>query len=532
MNNNREQSVAIEDDADKNIHWTRWLCSLLLLIVVGSGAFALWYFNQSEPRSYIAMGTDANGGEPYVIKRDDGGYTGFEVEIARYFAEKIGKEFRVVHKSWETLPQELSRKEIDVVFNGYEWSEDREKAMLSTIPYYAYRLQLVIRKDSPIRGWDSLKSLKNGTDRWKVAVLTQSAAHDYVLRDEFKDTVEILALSNESSTPALTQVKEGNFDATVQDVPMVSWFLKKQKQFPQLVGLETTVKATQHSWYVIYVRKKDTKLQEQLNRAIVSALRDGTLERIYKKYDLYDEASFDDLKRIADQWEKDHTTWPPEFVRSETGALDYAWILLQASGMTVLLACLAMPLAIIIGLLVAIGRVYGPRWLGGILEAYVEILRGTPLLLQLFVIFYALPSAGITFAPFQAALLGLALNYSAYEAEIYRAGLLSIPKGQMEAALSLGMSKRTAIRRIIVPQAFRTVIPPVTNDFIALFKDTSVCSVIAVVELTERFRGLMIKHPQNLVVICTLTALLYLVMSYPLARIARRLERKPHQLAA
>src|SRR5262249_52096189 len=141
-----------------------------------------------------------------------------------------------------------------------------------------------------------------------------------------------------------------------------------------------------------------------------------------------------------------------------------------------------MPLAMLVGLLVAVGRLYGPHWLDWILTIYVELLRGTPVLMQLFVIYYMLPQVHVDLSAFWAGVLGLAISYSAYEAETYRAGLLAIPRGQMEAALSLGMSTPTALWRIIVPQAVRLVIPPVTNDFIALFKDTSVCSVIAVVE--------------------------------------------------
>ena len=111
---------------------------------------------------------------------------------------------------------------------------------------------------------------------------------------------------------------------------------------------------------------------------------------------------------------------------------------------------------------------------------------------------------------------GLAVNYSAYEVEIYRAGLQAVPRGQMEAALSLGMSRAMAIRRIIVPQAVRIVIPPVMNDFIALFKDTSVCSVITIVELTKRF-GAARMSTQATVELMLMTAVLYLMMSYPMA---------------
>jgi polar amino acid transport system substrate-binding protein len=184
-----------------------------------------------------------------------------------------------------------------------------------------------------------------------------------------------------------------------------------------------------------------------------------------------------------------------------------------------------MPLAIAAGLAIALGRLYGPMWLRYPLGWYVEIVRGTPLLLQLLVIFFLLPELGLALPALFAGILGLAINYSAYEAEIYRAGLQAIPRGQMEAALSLGMSRRLALRRIIIPQAFRLVIPPVMNDFIALFKDTAVCSVITVVELSKEYYI----HAQStgaVVELGVMTALLYLAMSYPLAIVVGRIERR------
>jgi len=267
---------------------------------------------------------------------------------------------------------------------------------------------------------------------------------------------------------------------------------------------------------VIFVRPNDTELRQRLNEALRTALRDGSLRRIYDKYGLWNKDQ-EELAALAENWAPESGLGP--------GLLEYAWLLTQAAGVTVLLACLAMPLAMLLGLLVAVGRLYGPRWLDWTLTAYVELLRGTPVLMQLFVIYYLL-AGYVDINAFWAGVLGLAINYSAYEAENYRAGLLAIPPGQMEAALSLGMSKATALRRIIVPQAVRLVIPPVTNDFIALFKDTSVCSVIAVVELTSRYRTLMVNDPHYRLQLGLMTALLYLLMSYPLSLLARRLERR------
>src|SRR5205823_2276313 len=140
------------------------------------------------------------------------------------------------------------------------------------------------------------------------------------------------------------------------------------------------------------------------------------------------------------------------------------------------------------------------------------------------IIFFVLPQLGILIPPVPAGILGLAINYSAYEAEIYRAGLLAIPHGQMEAALALGMTRRQALRHVIVPQAVRLVIPPVTNDFIALFKDTAICSVITVVELAKQYQ-ILATTPGAYLQFAAITAVLYLAMSYPLALITRRLEK-------
>ena len=181
-----------------------------------------------------------------------------------------------------------------------------------------------------------------------------------------------------------------------------------------------------------------------------------------------------------------------------------------------------------LGLAVALGRVYGSRWVAVPLGVYVEVIRGTPLLLQLYTMFYLIPQLvpDLALSPLQAGILGLAINYSAYEAENYRAGLMAIPRGQMEAALSLGMTRLTAIRRVVLPQALRIVIPPVTNDFIALFKDTSVCSVILITELTRKYNELYNFNRDYIAELAFVTAGLYLVMSYPLAILAGRLERR------
>lgn len=473
----------------------------------------------SEDGEVLRWGGDASGGGPYIYQGPENKLVGFEFELVDYLAKQIGKKPEYVNWEWENLPLILDGKKIDLVLNGFEWSEERERLWSSTIPYYVYKLQVMTRaNDASIKDWDDLRA-KPGEPRKRVGVL-QGAASERYMEARFGDSIELKKYPEITSVMGL--VEQGLLDATVQDAPSVTYY---GKDFP---GLHTVGERMAPGYYVGYVRHGDEQLRTALNAAILKALEDGTIQRIYEKYGVWN----DDQQGLAELAKN----WPPLGTggdESRWGNMpQYIWILLRAAWTTIELSFLSMPLAIAIGLLVAISRLYGPWWLRVPAEVYVEFLRGTPLLLQLFVIYYVLPQfTGVSLPEFWAGVLGLAINYSAYEAENYRAGLLAIPRGQMEAALSLGMSTSTALRRVIVPQAVRIVIPPVTNDFIALFKDTSVCSMIAVTELTGAYRFLFQSHPRLMLEFGVLTALLYLLMSYPLSLVARRMETKFKQVS-
>src|SRR5207253_4497160 len=149
------------------------------------------------------------------------------------------------------------------------------------------------------------------------------------------------------------------------------------------------------------------------------------------------------------------------------------------------LSCLSMGLAVVLGVLIATGRVYGARPLRLVLVCYVELMRGTPILLQLFVLYYGI-AAAIRLPAFAAALLGLGLNYAAYESELYRGALEAVPRVQLEAARTLGLTEWLILRLVRGPQAFRLALAPMTNDFVALLKDSSLVSVITVVVPTKQ----------------------------------------------
>jgi len=483
----------------------------------------------------IRWGGDQEGGGPYMFPREDdpSRVTGFEVDLADRIGEYLNVKAEFNQGQWDKLPDMLRTGKIDVIINGYEFTPERAETMDPTIPYYVYALQLMARKDNTrIQSWaDFLK--RTGGSKMKIGALTGSSAETYT-RKFCGDSCDVVAY--DGNTDTMREVETGKLAATVEDTPIASFYA------PRFPVLRRVGEPVQVGYYVMYVRKGEGALLRALNEAIVLMVRNGDLERIYRKYGIWD-AQQAELGRIAANAQfygyslaaaaRIQRNQMPTEKAVTLGTRKHGWeivkeyggILVESAGMTVILSFLSFPLAILLGLMIAIGRLYGRPWLRAPLTAYVEFLRGTPVMLQLYFIFFFLPEIGIRVQAFWTAVLGLAINYSAYESEIYRAGLQAIPTGQMEAALSLGMSRVLALRRIIVPQAVRIVIPPVVNDFIALFTDTSVCSVVTIVELTKRFSVLSMST-QATVELMAMTATLYLAMSYPMSLAARTLETR------
>jgi len=198
---------------------------------------------------------------------------------------------------------------------------------------------------------------------------------------------------------------------------------------------------------------------------------------------------------------------------------------------TLIYCAASFPLALLIGLILALMKTSRFTWLNTPAKIFIEVVRSTPIITQLFLVYYGL---GAVLANYDLAYLlnawvagitVLALNYAAYEAEIYRNGIQAVPIGQWEAGASLGMSPLLTFRRIIFPQSIRVILPPMTNDFIALFKDTSVVSIISVVELSKQYQ-ILTKSYGGFLEIGLTTAALYLVMSVPLGYLSRYLEKR------
>ncbi|RAP74534.1 amino acid ABC transporter permease [Paenibacillus montanisoli] len=205
---------------------------------------------------------------------------------------------------------------------------------------------------------------------------------------------------------------------------------------------------------------------------------------------------------------------------------DSFWPLLKAGVVyTIPLTLISFTLGLVLAVITALVRLYAWDFLKPVARFYVWVIRGTPLLVQLFIIFYGLPSVGLTINPFLSAIIGFTLSVGAYGSEIVRAAIISIPKGQWEAAYSLGMTRWQALRRIILPQAARVTVPPLGNSFISLLKDTSLASAITYVEMFRRAQQDVARTYEPMLLYCEV-ALIYLLFSTVLSTLQNIVEKR------
>jgi len=279
--------------------------------------------------------------------------------------------------------------------------------------------------------------------------------------------------------------------------------------------------------YVIGMRPSDVELAARVDAALSGLLSNGEIRRILVRWKLWDARQAELSERAPKPVPSAPSTEPrvpPTAPASTKQALSTAQLALFFRGalLTVLISVCAFGLALPVGVLLAVIRSHGGRVARFLATAYVELFRGTPVLLQLYVLYYGL-SPLIRLDAITAAILGLGLNYAAYEAEVHRGALAALPRGQAEAASSLGLSRYQVLRHVLLPQSMRIALPALTNDFVALLKDSSLVSVITVVELTKRMTIVAVEL-RDWAVPGLLCAGMYFAMSFPLSRLSRWLE--------
>ncbi len=475
----------------------------------------------AAPETELRWGADAQGGAPYVFQdpTDPNHLIGFEVELAGAIGKKLGMQARPIQGPWDKLLDLLARGDFDIALNGIEVADEKKRVALLSRPYFSAPERLTIRKGDgkAPRTMADLKGRPIGTLPGSMAerILTRAGA-DVRTYEGGQD--EIYA-----------DLKLGRTDAVLLDAPIAIFYGEIDSDFQSVPGEFGSVE------YAVAFRLDDEATRTKVNGALDALIADGTLRALYEKWGIWSPevaALLADPDPIAHRPPEEFERWrsavgklPPFWERVKTRYPQVLPQFLKGALLSLAVSLLAMVLAIVLGITLAMGRRYGPKVISIFCVAYIEFFRGTPLLIQLTMVYFGLPELGLKLSPFIAGVVALGLNYAAAEAENYRAGLESVPAGQLEAAHVLGFSRFQSLRFIVAPQAVRIAIPPMTNDFIALLKDSSLVSIVTLTELTKTYTTLASSMRDHLG-LGLLVALVYLIIGLPFAQLARAVERR------
>ena len=496
----------------------RGLSRVASLTVLLTFALPAFIAIPSEPLDELRWAGDPEGGAPFVEAdpAQPDKLAGFDVEIADLIARGLGRKSSFINITFTSIDQSIERGDAEIGLSGIEDTPARRAAMAQTVPYYQFREVLSVRSADAAR-FRTLADLRGR----RVGTLGGTIAYEILLRAE-RD-FGIHAVSYDDDVHPYSDLAIGRVDAVLLDHVLA------ERRGRAIAGLIIQPQTVAVGHYVGVLAVRNAALRDQVDEILRGAMRDGALEKIFRKWGVWND---DQPKLYARVLAGESVPAVSGFKTTDVtpalsaweAALRYLPSLVRAAAVTIVLSCLAMGLAVLLGISIASGRVYGSALTRTLLTGYVEVIRGTPILLQLFVLYYGIADF-IRLPAFAAALLGLALNYAAYESEIYRGALEAVPAGQLEAARILGLSERQVLALVRGPQAFRLALAPMTNDFVALLKDSSLVSVLTVLELTKQTQ-IFATNIGSWIVPGLLCAVLYLAMSLPLAALARRLERR------
>lgn len=470
-----------------------WLSQLLLgltglLLVL---TFQMFPSNSQEAGKTLKVATEPTF-PPFEMKAKDGdGLEGFDVDLFKAIGQQAGLNIEFVSLPFDGIIPALQAKTVDAAISGMTITAERAQTISFSRPYFKAGLAIATRKDDR-----SIKNFDDLTNK-KIAVqLGTTGARQ-------AETIAGAKVSQfDSAALALQELVNGNVDAVVNDGPVTLYAIKVANlQQLQVVGELVT-----EEYYGIALPKNSPNLKI-INDGLASLLQDGTYQKLYEKWFGVEPP---ELPLIA-----------PELAQETAAPFDVGKLfsnLLLGASVTLILTAISVLFGLVGGTLIALGLIsaYTPlRWL---CRAYVEFLRGTPLLVQIFTIYFGVPALlqglGLSFSfdRFPAAVAALSLNSAAYLAEIIRGGIQSIEPGQWEASESLGMSPFQTMLYVIFPQAFRRMLPPLSNEFITLIKDTSLVAVIGFEELFRQGQ-LLVATTYRAFEIYAAVALVYLVLT-------------------
>jgi His/Glu/Gln/Arg/opine family amino acid ABC transporter permease subunit len=513
--------------------WIRPLWVVLGLLLCAGAVRAQSSLDGIRQRGELVIATDATY-PPFEYKEGDK-LLGFDIDLGNEIGRELGVKVRWTPMSWSGVQGSLESRKCDMIISGATITEERKKTTAFSQPYFPSGQTIARRKgDRTVQKLQDLKDRRVSVQEettGQYALQKLGVPKDHINRfDKLED--------------GLTDVVNGKSDAVVADQPALRESLRKS--YPQL---ELTGGLFTSEYVGVWMRKGEPELRDAVNRALAVILVDGRYARLYQTWirepltpgvvaDLYKNrgagtATVEEVDRVLQHEEV------PASGLSNGKAIDNAprftinlGLLraampdfLRGARLTLELTVLALLIGIPLGLLVALARISPAAPLVWIAKIYVEALRGTPLLIQIYVIYFVLPTLHIDLNPFTSGVIALSLNAGAYISEIFRAGIESIDSGQMEAARSLGMPYGMAMRWVILPQTIRRVLPPLTNEAVALLKDSSLVSVVSLSELMRVGTELATSKGAPTTIYLGV-ALLYLCMTLPLTWVVRRLEEK------
>jgi cystine transport system permease protein len=484
----------------------QWFVVLLLAAAAALGLGGAAHAADDEP--VVRVGTE--GTYPpftYVDPRTQE-LTGYDIEVIEAVAEKAGWRLQFVTSTFDAIFPALDAGRIDVIANQVTINPEREARYLFSEPYTYSRGVIVTAADN-----DDIKTLDDLEG--KVAAETETSNWAQVARDAGARVQSV-----EGFAQAAELLAQGRVDVTINDnIAVLDYLASTGSKDVKIVGNA----GDEISRQALTFRTEDEALRDEADQALRELREDGTLAKISKTYFGAD-VSVEDPDEV--------TVKGSDTGRSDFEVLqDAAWPMLRGFIVgTIPLTVIGFAFGLAIALAAALARMSKNRLLNAPARVYISIIRGTPLLVQLFIIFYGLPQMGVKFPPFVAACLALSLNVGGYAAEVIRASILSVPRGQYEAATTIGMGYAQSMKRIILPQATRIAVPPLSNTLLSLVKDTSLVAVVLVTELfREAQRAASVSG--EFLVLYAFAALYYWVVCQLISLGQHRLERRLERFA-
>ena len=462
---------------------------------------------------------------PYGYKNDDGEYVGFDLDLAQEVCDRNGWILKKQPIEWNSKDMELNSGSISCIWNGFTMN-GREDAYTWTTPYVDNSQVVVVRKDSGITQLSDLsgKVVAVQADSSALAALTgeDASEENLALAEMFKDLQQVGDYNS-----AFMNLESGAVNAICMDIGVANYEIASRGD--KFVMLEDRLSSEE---YGIGFKLGNTELRDKVQATLLDMLADGTFEEIAEKWGLEESICLSPDDQVQDGNVAATATDSTSTGKKNTSFWDkFCSITKQlAEGLlaSLVIFFLTLLFSLPLGLLVAAGRMckIAPiRWL---VKFYISIARGTPLMLQLLVVFYGpyyLFGATLTTSyRFQAVIIGFALNYAAYFAEIYRSGIQAVPQGQHEAAKILGYSKIQTFFKIVFPQMAKNILPSVTNEVITLVKDTSLAFAISYTEMFTLAK--QVAAAQTTIMPLFIAGVFYYIFNFVVAFVMEKIEKR------